>query len=261
MWNQLLALGLVSQAEDGVPLYEQIKRALRALIRDGTLAPHSELPSYRELCALTGASRITVRRAVRDLCAEGLLYTVPGKGTYVAGPAQEFEVAPFVGMTDDFAQRNQTITSKWLERTLVVASAQLSALLDVAVGGEVVKLARLRSCNGMPVALQTVYLPRQICPDILERELAGGSLYRTLREVYRIRLVSARTTIHARLARPEECQLLQVKSPAPLLCTRQLTFSDAGRPVEWAVSAFRADRYELSISHERALVPGQRAEL
>jgi GntR family transcriptional regulator len=114
-----------------MPFYERIKQALRARIREGALPPHTVLPSYRELCELTGASRITVRRAVSDLCDEGVLYTLPGKGIFVAGVEREFEMAPFVGMTDEFAQRSQFVASTWLERTMIGAPAHLSALLAV----------------------------------------------------------------------------------------------------------------------------------
>ena len=68
------------------PLYEQIKDTLRGRILDGTYAPHSQMPSEHELCALFGVSRITVRQALGDLQKEGLLFKLHGKGTFVSKP-------------------------------------------------------------------------------------------------------------------------------------------------------------------------------
>ena len=87
---------------------------------------------YRELCELTGASRITARRAISELCDEGVLYTLPGKGIFVAGVEREFEMARFVGMTDEFAQRSQFVTSTWLERTMIGAAPTWSDITKLS---------------------------------------------------------------------------------------------------------------------------------
>ena len=99
-----------------------------------------------------------------------------------------------------------------------------------------------------PSRLQTAHLPHHVCPGLLSHDLTRDSLYRTLRDAYHLTLASAETTVCARLANDEECDLLQLTPPSPLLCTEQITFSDDKRAVEWTVSAFQADRYELSIS-------------
>lgn len=244
--------------ETGEPLYERLKHALRTHVENGAVAPHAALPSYRELCGLTGASRITVVRAISDLCSEGLLYTVPGKGTFVADPHRVYQISPFVGMTDEFGLRGRSVANRWLERSVVAASVQLAGLFRLDVGAQVVMLSRVRLVDEVPIALQISYLPQEVCGDLLDRAWVQDSLYRTLHQVCGLRLTSAQTTVFARIASEEECGLLQVPHPSPLLCTRQLTFRDDGRPVEWAITSFCADRYELSMNHERSFVPGQR---
>jgi len=56
-------------------------RALKKLVSQ--LKPHSKLPSERELSETLGVSRMTLRHAIGDLQSEGLLYSVPGSGTFV----------------------------------------------------------------------------------------------------------------------------------------------------------------------------------
>lgn len=82
--------------ESGVPIYEQIKSELRGQIIRGDLPPDNLLPSIRTLARELKIGVITAKRAYDDLCAEGFLYSVQGKGMYVAdfdkGKAESYAV-------------------------------------------------------------------------------------------------------------------------------------------------------------------------
>lgn len=67
------------------PSYVQLADQLRDLIRSGEIGPGEAIPSLKRLTQETGLSMSTVQRAVRVLVEEGLIVTVPGRGTY-AGP-------------------------------------------------------------------------------------------------------------------------------------------------------------------------------
>ncbi len=67
------------------PIYEQIRQQMQSQILDGTLEPELMLPSIRKLARDLGVSVITVNRAYDDLEKEGYIYTIAGKGSYVAG--------------------------------------------------------------------------------------------------------------------------------------------------------------------------------
>lgn len=66
------------------PIYSQIETQIRDQIMDGTLAEDFKLPSMRALAKDLQISLITTKRVYEDLESEGLIYTVPGKGSYVA---------------------------------------------------------------------------------------------------------------------------------------------------------------------------------
>lgn len=70
--------------ESGVPIYEQIKEEIRGQILRGVLKPEEALPSIRTLAKELKIGIITAKRAYDDLCAEGFLYAVHGKGVFVA---------------------------------------------------------------------------------------------------------------------------------------------------------------------------------
>ncbi len=69
---------------DPTPLYEQLAAELRADIASGTLAPHDPVPSESYLEQQHEVSRQTVRRAMAQLRDEGLIYTLPQRGSFVA---------------------------------------------------------------------------------------------------------------------------------------------------------------------------------
>ncbi len=64
--------------------HQKIREVLQDQIISGKFAPGDRLPSERELCEIFSVSRTTVRRALDDLVANGVLYRIPAKGTYVA---------------------------------------------------------------------------------------------------------------------------------------------------------------------------------
>ena len=69
---------------DAKPIYEQIKDGLRRLVVSGALEAGDKLPSVRELATQLAINPNTIQRAYRELENEGYIYTVSGKGTFVA---------------------------------------------------------------------------------------------------------------------------------------------------------------------------------
>ncbi len=69
---------------DAKPIYEQIKEGLRKLVVSGALSAGEKLPSVRELASQLAINPNTIQRAYRELENEGYIYTLVGKGTFVA---------------------------------------------------------------------------------------------------------------------------------------------------------------------------------
>ena len=69
-----------------VPLYQQVKEDIKAAIEQGKYKPKEKIPTEPELSAEYSVSRITVRRAVEELCSEGYLVKMQGRGTFVSSP-------------------------------------------------------------------------------------------------------------------------------------------------------------------------------
>lgn len=69
---------------DSKPIYEQIKDGFRKLIISNSLPANEKLPSVRELASGLAINPNTIQRAYRDLESEGYVYSIAGKGTFVA---------------------------------------------------------------------------------------------------------------------------------------------------------------------------------
>lgn len=69
---------------DAKPIYEQIKDGFRKLMLSDSLSANEKLPSVRELAARLAINPNTIQRAYRELENEGYIYSISGKGTFVA---------------------------------------------------------------------------------------------------------------------------------------------------------------------------------
>lgn len=67
-----------------IPIYEQIKNQILLYIRMGVYKPNEQLPSIRAVSQQTGINVNTVKKAFADLEAEGVIYSLVGRGCYVA---------------------------------------------------------------------------------------------------------------------------------------------------------------------------------
>ena len=72
-----------TQVEFNMTKYEVIKKEIKEQIEDNILKPNQVIASENEMCRHYDVSRVTVRKAIDELCAEGILYRIKGKGCFV----------------------------------------------------------------------------------------------------------------------------------------------------------------------------------
>lgn len=227
------------------PLYVQLKEALVAGMRSGRYPAHQRLPSERELSERYHVSRMTARQALVDLVRDGLIYTRAGKGTFVAEPKIDQQLRTVTGFSQDMRQRGAAPSNRVLDAQIVPASAVVAAALRLPPNAEVIQLSRVRLADGSPLAVETAYLPRALCPNLLQHDFARESLYHVLQTEYGFRLSHAEQTLEARLASPREVELLQLAPTAAVLHLERITVRHDGLPVEFVASAYRGDRYKF----------------
>jgi len=87
-YDEVIELAIIVSLQSEIPAYEQIKAQIKAQILSGKLTADEPLTSMRQLARDLRVSVITTTRAYGDLEAEGLIYTVQGRGCFVKGNAE-----------------------------------------------------------------------------------------------------------------------------------------------------------------------------
>lgn len=232
-----------------IPKHQQLRAILLAEL-DTRLAPGDPVPSERELAARYHVSRATVRETIGQLVSEGHLRRVPGKGTFVAEPRVE-SVLHLASFTADMTRRGLVAGTRVLAVAEVPADRRLADALAVDPGAPLIRVERLRSADGIPMAHERSHYPAARVPDLTEADLTG-SIYALLEQRYQLGPLRGEQVVSARGADPVLATLLGIHTGAPLLVFDRVTASGAGVPVEHALSAYRGDRYQLRMALDPA---------
>jgi GntR family transcriptional regulator len=231
------------QMPNGGPLYVQLRRYIEKAILEGILPAASALPAEREIAALTGLSRVTVRKAVKRLVTEGLIVQRRGSGSFVASKVQKVEqsLSRLTSFTEDMARRGMTVSSTWLERGLFMPSPQEVVTLGLRAGDSVARIARLRCANEQPMAIERASLATHFLPNPLRVE---SSLYAILEESGN-RPVRAIQRISATNIQEADANILGVEPDVAGLRIERTSYLPSGRVVEFTQSLYRGDAYDF----------------
>ncbi|GLU49673.1 GntR family transcriptional regulator [Nocardiopsis ansamitocini] len=226
-----------------VPKYAQLRDLLLEWIDETQLAVDGAVPSERELGLRYGLSRMTVRQTIDHLVAEGKLYRVPGKGTFLARPKIEMSLR-MASFTEDMRARGFEPGAQDLARRIDPARGHVARMLDISPGSPVHHIERLRTADGEPMAIERSNIPLSVAPGLSEESLSGRSLYQLLEDDYGLLLDSGEQTIEAGLCDPTDARLLGLPTGSAVLLLQRRSFVN-GTCVELAISTYRADRYQL----------------
>lgn len=232
-----------------VPKYYHLKGIILARIADGTWTAGSAIPPEPELCREFGISRITVRRAIGDLVHEGKLYTIQGKGTFIARPKlDERFVHRAFGFFEDMERQGHKLTTQMLQQEVIPAPELVATHLEISPGTPVHVLVRLRSVQDEKVLISTTYIPESLCPELVHDDLTSVSLYHWLQTRYNLTVARAERNLEAVAAQPKEAKLLDIAQYSPLLLLESVVYLPNGKPLEYSSIFHRGDRTRVSIS-------------
>lgn len=231
-----------------VPKHAQLRDILSELCRT-TLRPGDILPGERILEETYGVSRITVRRAIGDLVAEGRLRRVRGKGTFVA-PNPLVSHLHLASFSDEMGNQQLAASSRILLGERASAPEEVCAFFDTEATVAHTHLRRLRLGDGEPYAIDDAWYNSSFAPTLLENDIYN-SVYAILDETFQVPITDAEQTVTAIGADEEIAALLDVSAGTPLLHITRFARS-GDRPVEWCSSVYRTDRYHLTTQVTRS---------
>jgi GntR family transcriptional regulator len=227
-----------------VPRYFEIEQSLRE--RAAALEPHSPLPSEAQLCREFGVSRLTARAAVQRLVQDGIVYRVPGRGTFVAASRAKRTAGHILSFSDEMRRKGRVPSSRVIERRRRRATDEEARRLGTS---DVVVLTRVRLADGKPVALERAVFPADRVGRALAGDLEHDSLFRSLVNVGLVP-TSGSAVLGAEAATAAEARLLRVRRGAPLLVERRLIHDQDGAPMEWTESRYVGSRYGIDVDFD-----------
>jgi GntR family transcriptional regulator len=227
-----------------VPRYYEIEQTLRTRI--AKLAPHSALPSDAKLCEEFAVSRMTARGAVQRLVQDGLVYRVPGRGTFVAEAAAHRSATHILSFSDEMKRRGRVPSSRVVRNKIRTANDEERERLGA---DRVVVLRRVRIADEEPIALETAVFPAARVEQLLEGDLERSSLFETLARG-NVVPTAGRAALAAEAATAEDARLLEIRKGDPLLVERRLIRDQDGEPLEWTETRYVGSRYGLDVAFD-----------
>ena len=228
-----------------IPLYHQLKTVILQEIETGRWKPDEQLPTEEQLSLRFHVSKITVRQALRELANLGWVRREQGRGTFVQKLALEEGPRKLTNFTEDMRLHGLAATSQVLDKGVVAAPADVAAQLRIPVADSVFCLRRLRLADGVPLGIQTAYLPITMVRGIEEIPFEDLSLYDVLRTRFDLHPIRAKETLIAVAVNADEAGLLRVPAGSPALAAERTTFLAQDVPLEYAQSIMRGDRYKV----------------
>lgn len=225
-----------------IPLYFQVSSRLEAAIRSGAVPTGARLENEIAIAQRLGLSRPTIRRAIQELVDKGLLVRRRGIGTQVV-QGQVTRQVELTSLYEDLKSAHHEPGTRVIEHSIVPASEPVAISLGLPRGSDVVYLRRLRSTDGVSVALLENYLPPEFA-DISTEQLEERGLYQILRG-RGITIRIAQQKIGARRALKDENELLDIDKGGPVLTMERVAFDSSGRAIEYGHHCYRPDMYSF----------------
>ncbi|MEQ8603991.1 MAG: histidine utilization repressor [Marivibrio sp.] len=228
---------------DALPLYLQVKRRLMDRIAAGDLSPGDRAPTERALVEQTGASRMTVNRALRELADEGVITRIQGAGSFVAEPKSASDLLTLHNIADEIAGRRRRHSADVLRLARTRLSADEAARMRLERGAEAFHSILVHREDGTPIQLEDRLVNPASAPDYLTQDFT-----RRTPNAYLTACAPASAVEHvveAGGADAQTAERLAIAPGAPCLIAWRRTWT-GGAVASLARLTHPADRYRLT---------------
>ena len=217
-------------APKNAPLYQQIYDEIKDAIEKGAYKPKERIPSELELAEQYEVSRITVRRAVEELCSDGYLVKQQGRGTFVSTPHinRQFHASALQSFTDLCESNGMKAGAHVVDRQIVPARQYEQEFFGLEKNALLLHIKRIRTADGEPIFEENVFLPFEPYRELLTADLEDKSIFAEVERVGGMRAERSEFRIdrsrfrmlEAVRATPEQAAELAIAPHDPLLNMR-----------------------------------------
>ena len=230
------------QKQRKIPLWRQVYDALKEQIEQNRYGDSLSIPTETKLMEQFSCSRVTIRRAMKELLKEGYIARQRGSGTSINPSRCEISTTLKAKRINEFNdRRDRRIVSVSYE----TAPAEVTSFFQIPAKKTVLKLERLLFSENKPIAVNTMFLNLELEPDRLK--VYNGSLYELLSEKgYPVTEILERFTVSSFDEREQE--LLGLDGPEVVM-RRVRTGCSGTVPIEYSYTAYLAKDYELTVKY------------
>jgi GntR family transcriptional regulator len=239
------------------PLHQEVGSVIAAEIERGGLRKGEPLPPERSMCEQLGVSRVTLRKALNSLAERGLLTPSHGRGWFVTDPMLGELPNMLQSLTELADARGLKATSRVRYAHVRASALDEADQLEIGPGSLLYEMQRIRLLDDVPVALDHVRIPLELCPRLPDFDFEICSLYQTLEE-HGVLPTRCDFSVQAVAAEGDEVEDLDVRPGTPLLLASGTTFNEIDRPIELSRVRFIGDRYRFRASLYRHNNPSGR---
>lgn len=236
------------QRQKGVALWRQISDRIRANILAGLYDRTGMVPAETALAEEFGVNRHTVRAALAALAQEGIVRAAQGRGTMITQRDKfDFPIGRRTRFSEGIGEQARDLKGILLSSSRETATPDLVKLLQLTPGEQVLRLDGIRKADGRAVSRSTMWFPAERFEGIDTAFAETGSITRALKLCGVDDYLRDVTEISAVHAEPDDVAHLELTPGAIVLVTRSVNTDPEGRPIQFAVTRFPADRVQFTI--------------
>lgn len=155
-----------------LPRYQQLKELIINKISNGDLKPLERVPSENQLVKMTGVSRMTANRALRELNNEGYLDRKAGIGSFVSDFKVNSHLFEIKSIADEITSRGSAYSSEILEQSLIQPSNDLSRKMQINTTSQIFHIQMVHFEDSIPIQFEDRYVKRDFAPDFIKQDFS-----------------------------------------------------------------------------------------
>ncbi|CAN5578515.1 UTRA domain-containing protein [soil metagenome] len=226
--------------------YIGVRDDIAARIVDGEFKSGERLPSERQLQVGGGVARGTIREALFQLEAEGVIYRKDRSGWYVSPPPVVYDPTRWEGFMSYVEAQGRRPKTETLSKTEIACDGMLAQIFSRPVGAPMYWIRRRRLIDDRAVLIESIVVDASVAPGLMEHDL-DGSLTSVLKSVYGVGVARNKVDMQPCALTGGEAEALRVKSGLPGLSVIRTCYDAQGRVIEFDREHWRHDALKISV--------------
>jgi len=226
--------------------YQEVKQKITEDLVRGRYPMGQALPAEKDLSKELDVSIGTLRKAVDELVAEGIVVRRQGRGTYVAEHDLKRLLYYFFHVVKHDADKKVNPRVELVSLTSAVATKEEASKLQIKEGSPVWRITNRLSLEGRCVMIDQITLEKKRFKNLARSDFTDrtGSIYQMYQAQYGQTVVRSSERLRAGVAGKQHAEWLSLSPDSPVLIIRRVAMGLQDDPIEWRVSTLNTTQHE-----------------